>query len=108
VSVSKNTNFPVNTLLFGILGIGILHLVTRRPISDIQNIGGGEPSKFGSEKDRLKLQFMMGDEECRTFTDSQVPIDQFRQLKDHLPFVAAITKINKYYTLADNESGTTP
>jgi hypothetical protein len=27
--------------------------------------------------------------------------DQFQQLKDYLPFVAAITRINKYYTLID-------
>jgi hypothetical protein len=62
-----------------------------------------EPSKFGSSKDRLKLQFMLGEEECMTFTGSQVLIDQFQQLKSHSPFVAAITKINKYYTLVDNE-----
>lgn len=52
----------------------------------------------------LTLQFMLSNAENNdphiVFTGSDVLIDQIERYSDHVPFIAIIKKINRYYTLS--------
>jgi hypothetical protein len=46
----------------------------------------------------LTIQFEMNEEEHVLFTSSQVLINQAVKYEEHLPFLAEIVRVNKYYT----------
>lgn len=56
-------------------------------------------SKFKENAQYTTVQFEMGGETHVLFTGSEVISDQLERYKEHLPFVATIRKINRYYTL---------
>lgn len=56
-------------------------------------------SKFKENARYTTVQFEMDGETHVLFTGSEVISDQLERYKEHLPFVATIRKINRYYTL---------
>jgi len=48
----------------------------------------------------LMLQFELNGETKVLFTGSDVLIKQLQKYKEHIPFMAILKKINKYYTLS--------
>ena len=52
-----------------------------------------------NEGNYLTIQVEVDDEKRVIFTGSRVLIDQLEKYKEHLPFLATIRKINKYYSL---------
>ncbi len=57
-------------------------------------------SKHRENSKCLQIQFLLDNEVCVAFTGSVVLLDQITSSKDKLPFVATLTKIDKYYTLS--------
>ena len=57
-------------------------------------------SKHRENSKCLQIQFLLDNEVCIAFTGSVVLLDQITSSKDKLPFVATLTKIDKYYTLS--------
>lgn len=57
-------------------------------------------SKHRENSKCLQIQFLLDDEVCVAFTGSVVLLDQVSSSKDKLPFVATLTKIDRYYTLS--------
>ncbi|MFQ6696494.1 MAG: hypothetical protein ACLRFP_00600 [Alphaproteobacteria bacterium] len=57
-------------------------------------------SKHRQNSKCLQIQFLLDSEVCVAFTGSVVLLDQITSSKDKLPFVATLTKIDKYYTLS--------
>lgn len=47
----------------------------------------------------LMLQVVLDDEKYVLFTGSVVLLEQMEKYQDHLPFIATIQKIDRYYTL---------
>ena len=58
-------------------------------------------SKYSKNKNGkyLTLQIEKDNKKFIIFTGSDVLIDQMEKYQDHMPFIAAIRKINKYYSL---------
>ncbi len=56
-------------------------------------------SKFKENTRYTTVQFEKEGEMHVLFTGSEVISDQLERYKEHLPFVATIRKINRYYTL---------
>lgn len=48
----------------------------------------------------LTLQFKLNGENRILFTGSSVLIEQAEKYKDEMPFIATITKVNKFYTFS--------
>ena len=48
----------------------------------------------------VKIQIEVAGEKRIIFTGSRVIIDQLEQYKDHLPFIATIIKIDKFFTFS--------
>ena len=48
----------------------------------------------------LTLQFKLGGENRILFTGSNVLMEQVEKYQDEMPFVATITKVNKFYTFS--------
>ena len=57
-------------------------------------------SKHRENSKCLQIQFLLDNEVCVAFTGSVVLLDRITSSKDKLPFVATLTKIDKYYTLS--------
>ena len=60
------------------------------------------PSRFkksNSEK-CLTLQFDIDGKTCILFTGSTILADQLEKYKEHLPFVATIVKIDRFYSFS--------
>lgn len=57
-------------------------------------------SKKRNGTDCLQLQFLLGDNICVVFTGSSVLIDQIQSVKDNIPFLTTIVKIDKYYSFS--------
>ena len=47
----------------------------------------------------LTLQVVLDDKKYVLFTGSVVLLEQMEKYQDHLPFIATIQKIDRYYTL---------
>lgn len=58
------------------------------------------PSKVGSGKECLQMQFELDGADCVVFTNSAILIRQMAQYAGELPFLATIQKRNQYYTLS--------
>lgn len=56
-------------------------------------------SKFKENARYTTVQFKLDGETRILFTGSEVIADQLDRYKEHMPFVATIRKINRYYTL---------
>jgi hypothetical protein len=56
-------------------------------------------SKHRQNSKCLQLQFVLDGEVCVAFTGSVVLLDQIQFAQDRVPFLASVTKIDKYYTL---------
>ena len=65
----------------------------------ILDFRAGNRSQFKEGGLYTTIQFEIDSERHVLFTGSEVITDQLQRYKDHLPFVATIRKINKYYTL---------
>ncbi len=59
----------------------------------------GQRSQFKEEGHYTTVQFEIEGEKHVLFTGSQVLTDQLERYQEHLPFIATIRKINRYYTL---------
>jgi hypothetical protein len=66
-------------------------LVTAYRITD-SKYGNGDKGKC------LTIQFSSDDQKHIVFTGSKVLIDQIEKYKEEIPFLAAIKKIDRYYT----------
>lgn len=62
-------------------------------------ISDSKYSKGHSDK-VLTLQFKLNGENRILFTGSNVLMEQVEKYKDEMPFVATITKVNKFYTFS--------
>lgn len=60
---------------------------------------GNSHFKDGVDK-YVKIQIEVAGEKRIIFTGSRVIIDQLEQYKDHLPFIATIIKIDKFFTFS--------
>ena len=59
-----------------------------------------KPSTQKENTNYLSLQIELNNEKHVVFTGSEVLMDQIKECKDDLPFLATIEKIGKYYTFA--------
>ena len=48
----------------------------------------------------LQMQFLLGTEVCVVFTGSSVLINQIKESKDNIPFVATLVKMDRYYSFS--------
>jgi ribosomal protein L31 len=59
----------------------------------------GQKSQFKEDGLYTTIQFEIDDEKHVIFTGSQVLTEQLERYQEHLPFLATIKKINRYFTL---------